>query len=213
MVSQSLCPVRGFSNHNVLTAVELNLRLPAMVRGKKGFERVLRAFAEILNDTKAWLFYNVKSPGDFTGSVAAFQPVVKTIIPSFERIDNVQTPEFLGCTYADDHEAYLEIVEWIGMLMLGSERVKKGDKIDSYLSRYAPPAARSTDASTHEDHSVSLNHWQGFIHAHFVRGVLIELLEEHRRIPWFALTMHAFDNRSYTILKTDQEIIVSTFYD
>lgn len=39
-----------------LLAIELNLRLPSMLHGKKGFERIVWAFKNVLNQSLAWLF-------------------------------------------------------------------------------------------------------------------------------------------------------------
>ena len=36
--------------------VELNLRLPSMLHGKQGFERIVWAFKNVLNQSVAWLF-------------------------------------------------------------------------------------------------------------------------------------------------------------
>lgn len=36
--------------------VELNFRLPSMLHGKKGFERIVWAFKNVLNQSLAWLF-------------------------------------------------------------------------------------------------------------------------------------------------------------
>lgn len=43
------------------TVVELNLRLPSMLHGKKGFERIVWAFKNVLNQSVAWLFYDLES--------------------------------------------------------------------------------------------------------------------------------------------------------
>ena len=46
----------------ILTAshavVETNLRLPSMVRGKKGFERLLYACKHVLTESLTWLFHD-----------------------------------------------------------------------------------------------------------------------------------------------------------
>lgn len=44
--------------HHLLTqtVVELNLRLPSMLHGKKGFERIVWAFRNVLTESVAWLF-------------------------------------------------------------------------------------------------------------------------------------------------------------
>ena len=39
-------------------AVEINLRLPSMLHGKKGFERIVWAFKNVLNSTVTWLFHD-----------------------------------------------------------------------------------------------------------------------------------------------------------
>ena len=41
-----------------IAAIEINLREPAMLSGKKGFERIRRAFKEVLNEPVTWLFYD-----------------------------------------------------------------------------------------------------------------------------------------------------------
>lgn len=38
--------------------VELNLRLPSMLHGKKGFERIVWAFKNVLSNAVTWLFYD-----------------------------------------------------------------------------------------------------------------------------------------------------------
>ncbi|EKG19454.1 Ubiquitin-conjugating enzyme E2 [Macrophomina phaseolina MS6] len=43
-------------------AVELELRKPSMLHGKKGFERIVWAFKNVLNHSLTWLFHDVQSP-------------------------------------------------------------------------------------------------------------------------------------------------------
>lgn len=52
----------------MLTVIELNLRLPSMLHGKKGFERIVWAFKNVLNSAVTWLFYD---PEGSKGSSAA----------------------------------------------------------------------------------------------------------------------------------------------
>jgi hypothetical protein len=54
-------------DHCLLTmssVVELNLRLPSMLHGKKGFERIVWAFANVLTQSMAWLFYDLEDTPD-----------------------------------------------------------------------------------------------------------------------------------------------------
>lgn len=53
--------------HQLRTVVELNLRLPSMLHGKKGFERIVGAFKNVLNHSVAWLFYDL---GSETGGIS-----------------------------------------------------------------------------------------------------------------------------------------------
>lgn len=39
--------------------VELNLRLPSMLHGKKGFQRIEWAFKNVLNNPVTWLFFDL----------------------------------------------------------------------------------------------------------------------------------------------------------
>lgn len=48
--------VDEYTKADQLTVLELNFRLPSMLRGKKGFDRILWAFNNVLNDSLAWLF-------------------------------------------------------------------------------------------------------------------------------------------------------------
>ena len=42
--------------------VEANLRLPSMLHGKEGFERIVRACKNVLNNSVSWLFCDLASP-------------------------------------------------------------------------------------------------------------------------------------------------------
>lgn len=43
--------------------VEINFRLPSMLHGKKGFERIAWAFRNVLNASVTWLFCDLAAPG------------------------------------------------------------------------------------------------------------------------------------------------------
>lgn len=49
-----------------LIAVEINLRLPSMLHGKKGFERIVWAFKNVLNKSLTWLFHDLDEKDDTT---------------------------------------------------------------------------------------------------------------------------------------------------
>ena len=53
-------------------AIEINLRLPSMIHGKKGFERIVWAFKNVLNNAVTWLFYDFQdAPQEATRKVPA----------------------------------------------------------------------------------------------------------------------------------------------
>jgi hypothetical protein len=44
-------------------AVKINLRLPSMFHGKKGFDRIFYAFKNVLTAPVTWLFINLQTQG------------------------------------------------------------------------------------------------------------------------------------------------------
>jgi hypothetical protein len=44
-------------------AVEINLRLPSMLHGKKGFDRIVYAFKNVLTKPVTWLFTDLRAQG------------------------------------------------------------------------------------------------------------------------------------------------------
>ena len=62
--------------------VEINLRLPSMLHGKKGFEKLVWAFKNVLNHTVAWLFYDLASAssGISSGTInLILHPLIRTL--------------------------------------------------------------------------------------------------------------------------------------
>jgi hypothetical protein len=46
--------------------VEIELRLPSMLHGKKGFDRIVYAFKNVLNTPVTWLFCDLRATGWIT---------------------------------------------------------------------------------------------------------------------------------------------------
>lgn len=51
--------VKGARGARARWVVEINLRLPSMLHGKKGFDRIVYAATEVLNKEVMWLFCNI----------------------------------------------------------------------------------------------------------------------------------------------------------
>ncbi|PSK40320.1 hypothetical protein B9Z65_23 [Elsinoe australis] len=56
-------PSPGRKHNKSRYVVELNLRLPSMVRGRPLFNRMVYAFTNALTETHTWLFFDLRNPG------------------------------------------------------------------------------------------------------------------------------------------------------
>lgn len=183
-------------------AIELNLRPPSMLRGKKGFERIVWAFKNVLNHSVVWLFCDLKGMNDGTGPVSIHQPMVKQATCQTQSHQGVCVPELPRQLEEHQQEDVVEILEWLTMVMSHSPRVKHDDSIDPYLSRYrltshADPA-KATEASAVQN--LVTFHWHGLIHPAFVHRILLATLKASGN-DWFALSARAFDGKSYAVLQ------------
>ena len=111
----SVCTIRanGLVEYLLImsSVVELNLRLPSMLHGKKGFERIVWAFANVLTQSMAWLFHDLESnPGPGEGDHASEPKKGKNsknilkVGAGNKPIDKVQ-PQLITCEPQEiDHE-------------------------------------------------------------------------------------------------------------
>jgi hypothetical protein len=44
---------------NLMVVIEIDLRLPSMIHGKKGVDKIVYAFKNVLNDSHTWLFVDL----------------------------------------------------------------------------------------------------------------------------------------------------------
>jgi ribonucleases P/MRP protein subunit RPP40 len=163
---------------NLTTAViEIELRKPSMLHGKKGFERLVYAAKNVLNQSMVWLFCDLNPNKDPEGSsaIGKHHPTIMEGNPTDSNFQHVLTPpfsqvfsDFNATTVPDtiNAEAAYEIIEWLGLVVLRSPRVLHDDNIDSYLSRYVVPEG-SIQVS-----SVRIINWQGLIGAKWVTEML-----------------------------------------
>ena len=62
---------RSFAN--ICVVVEINLRLPSMLHGKKGFDRIVYAFKNVLTTPVTWLFHDLGKTGqEFRNSIDGY---------------------------------------------------------------------------------------------------------------------------------------------
>ena len=61
-----------------MAAIELDLRQPSMVRGKKGFDRIVWAFKNVLTDVVTWLFYDCNEEATLAKGISSTYIVSRT---------------------------------------------------------------------------------------------------------------------------------------
>ena len=167
-----------------------------MLHGKKGFERIVWAFKNVLNCSVTWLFHDFNSNSEHGKLIAIpkpldnnvtdcsiavedvpitkHHPVIKECSPQQKATERVHVPN-LSPPYSldsdDDFEDWtLEISEWLSLVALESPRILSGDAIDPFLSRYQIPNNDSGQFSN----MLTLT-WTGFIPATWIRYLLVYL--------------------------------------
>ena len=207
--------------------IELDLRLPSMQHGKKGFERVKWAFKNVLNESMAWLFVDLESEDmtsgtieamlllrastyELAGPIAALHPQVKELKPSISRIPSI-VPPFIHDEETIKDSLYEEqLLEWLGLVSLDSTRVSKSDTIDSYLCKYSPPEAFESNGLDGTAQEVVHLRWHGFGSAVFVRHVwlILRAAAKERDGTWFSLGGKTFEGTSFTTLCHDGQSVL-----
>ena len=183
-------------------AIELNLRLPSMVRGKKGFERVVWAFNHVLDRSLTWLFHDLKASTDGSGPIAEHHPIIKTIAVDIRDMGGVDVPRFPQQISDDDCEMAGELLEWISVACIRSPRIMVGDDVDSYVSRYQGPDFRKEGSEESRSSTQNLFHlhWHGLLPSKFVLQIYLATLKVSGD-GWFALTASGFNGSTYTVLQ------------
>ncbi|KAM0723132.1 hypothetical protein Q7P37_001332 [Cladosporium fusiforme] len=191
-------------------SLEYNLRLPNMVRGKKAFDRLHWAFQNVLSDSLAWLFHDLRSPTENGGALGPHAPAIKVLPPRTDFLTNVLCLSFPETTGEDEREEAAELLEWLGMTMARSPRVMKGDDVDPFLCRYRP--AGQDEGAMPKD--LVIYQWRGFVPAAFAVKVLLAALKASTTEDgWFALGATAFQGSGYTVMKKEGEVMTWNYAD
>ncbi|PGH27402.1 hypothetical protein AJ80_00880 [Polytolypa hystricis UAMH7299] len=212
-------PVRSGGRKHIKTryAVELNLRLPSMLHGRKAFDRIVWAFKNVLNRSVSWVFCDLAPTPATSGESAPIKqhhPQTITLSPlqtSLERIlvppisSTIPPPSAANSGQEFLRESCEELEEWLALVSLNSPRVKADDSIDPYLSRYDVP---------NRDECVSMDlvrvSWKGLVPSKWITQLLIatvrQCLSHASPQAWFALSCSALardvvdGKNGYTIL-------------
>jgi len=185
-----------------------------MLRGHKGFARVVWAFKNVLNQSVTWLFYDLQSHTDGTGPVAGHQPIVLTVEPHIEQLDDIEVPQIPYTLDQDDHAEATELLEWLSVVTVLSPRLQSGDSMDAYLSRYRVPDFFNERLEDHVSSTgtVSRFRWHGFIPGTSIKKILLALLKSTGD-DWFVIGATSFNGQAYTILKSEDRTMTWEFMD
>ncbi|KAJ5840499.1 Ribonuclease P Rpp40 [Penicillium rubens] len=196
--------------------VELNLRLPSMLHGKKGFERIVWAFTNVLTQSMAWLFHDLESnpgqdEGDYgpesekgnsnnllkvvagTKPINKLQPQLITCEPQEIGHEQIITPPFLnekGKVLEKMSEGDLQ--EHCGSLSEWLAMVQMASPRLSGEDDVDPYLSRYTvpDADESQTSDLMSLKWHGLISSRWIMQLFLNLLQSKAsNVSWFALAV------------------------
>ena len=185
-----------------------------MVRGKHGFERIVWAFKEVLNHSISWLFYDLNGKNDGSSPIAQLQPKMRTVTPKYQTIAAAVVPDLAQDIGDNDYELSTEFLEWLTLAVMRSPRVKRNDKIDTYLSRYNVPGsiATSPESTTCVTQDLATFEWHGLIPATFIKAIFLAAMKASGG-NWFSTNVAGFDGHAYTILQRKHHTMTWEYSD
>lgn len=190
-------PDGGRKHAKARYAIEYNLRLPSMLHGKRGFERLVWACKNVLNNSLTWLFHDFQPPSSETETpIAKHCPMLKSIRPTITNLPNTLVPTITSVSDMYDADAAADLLEWLGLVSLDSPRIRADDSIDPYLSRYQVPELSESGPVAR---NLVKMQWYGFIPPTFVRDVYMcarKVVGEE----WFAVNVSCFHGQAYSVL-------------
>ncbi|CVL01470.1 uncharacterized protein FMAN_07762 [Fusarium mangiferae] len=166
---------------------------PSMLRGHKGYDRLVYACKAVFTQPMTWLFCNSTSQIPNPDPLQKFSPTacastsnisqdIAVLQPSLD-VD----PEILSENDRESLEYFAtEVYEWFSLIRLGSSRVEPCDSIDPYLSRYSVPG------NDPKESKVCKLSWEGFMSAQWLRGLLMDVLVACPSRTWFSLSATSF---------------------
>nr|POE71357.1 hypothetical protein CFP56_62452 [Quercus suber] len=206
-------PSAGRKHVKARYAIELNLRLPSMLHGKKGFERIVWAFRNVLAHTVTWLFHDLDGPNDGTGPLAAHAPVLCAVAPRSEILEHVLVPT-VPREPVEEHDA-VELLEWLTLALSGAPGVRVSGAPDAHLARYKVPHFDDDSNASLETQDLVKFSYRGFLPGPFIAKILLAALRRSstEQSSWFAMSAASFDGDAYAILRAQDRIFVWEYMD
>lgn len=185
-----------------------------MVRGKKGFERIVWAFKNVLDHTVAWLFYDLNGKTDGPGPISSHHPKVQKAEPETLALEAARVPELPSELQEDDYGAATELLEWLSLATIGSLRIQSQDEIDPYLSRYrlSPGKEVVSNTTDHKMQDLVRFYWHGLIPSIFIKDIFLAAMKVAGP-NWFGVSAIAFDGRAYCLLQNNQHTMTWEYQD
>jgi ribonuclease P/MRP protein subunit RPP40 len=180
-----------------------------MVREKKGFDRIVYAFTNVLTGSLAWLFKDLQTGEKETTPLKAHHPQNFVSPPTITSTDDVIVPITRSKEIIANPTYQEELLEWLALVLMGSPRIHSDEKIDSYLCRYQLPDAFA--ASQQEDatpQNIVHVRWQGLIPSKFVTEMLL-VVKVAQGKKWMSLAASDFEGKTYTVLCLDEREVLS----
>jgi ribonucleases P/MRP protein subunit RPP40 len=183
-----------------------------MIRGKKAFDRIVRAFSKVLIDKESWLLLDLQTASNLGVDQQMDQSQTEShmerrlISPEFTPLSSVSIPaDILGDSKSlEDADFQSQLLEFLGLAMIHSPRVKAKDDIDPALCVYRLPSFGGD--STVQD----LVHvrYRGLLPASFIRRISSMARQEAQaKDLWWASRVTTFDGNAWTQLQTDDRCL------
>ncbi|CRL23574.1 Ribonuclease P, Rpp40 [Penicillium camemberti] len=197
--------------------VELNLRLPSMLHGKKGFERIVWAFTDVLTQSMAWLFHDLESnsgldEGDHVPEakkgnggnnmlkvgagnkpINKVQPQLITCEPQEIDHEQILTPPFYENGKVLEEMSEGDLQEHSGSLSEWLAMVQMASPRLSGEDDVDPYLSRYAVPDADESQACDLMSlkWHGLISSRWIMQLFLNLLQSTKvsNLSWFALAV------------------------
>ncbi|KAK4663033.1 hypothetical protein QC763_600930 [Podospora pseudopauciseta] len=187
--------------------VEIDLNSSSMVKGKKGYDRLIYASKNAFSGAVTWLFCNMTSTVPDPDPLATLSPTSCTSNPSITQDIDALVPILTPSTGTSEQIARdeledfsSELYEWLALVRLQSPRILQSDSIDPYLSLYRIPNGSNPA-------KICKLSWRGFFSPSWTRQTLIGLFTVLPSKTWFSFSTTTFsrglagDNTECTFLR------------
>ena len=165
--------------------IEIDLRQPSMVHGKKGFGRIVWAAKNVLDRSLVWLYVDLEARSSTDDVMVEGLPIARHH-PTWVNVEH-EIVTHAGVSVPDailnaelptiEEEDLYDTIEWLDLLALSSPCVlaDSNAKLDPYLCRYTPPDCTASPVDLH------VIRWEGMLSSKWARELLMSLITQSRK--------------------------------